>query len=209
MAPLTVYAAVTGEMARPQRGLGVQLLAVLLLGLVASSSAANCPPGQGVAKTDIMSLLGSLFGRQVAPLKGDCAPCGKSEVSLGGVGAQCVMCTPLLSAPNADHTACECLPGTYAAGAASASSMHRTCVSCGDKAVSVTRNAGSCHACPENARSTQDNKCGCLPGFIATGLGPFGVTGCRYDCTTCVSCSTNCTYTAAQTSALSDRCFAV
>lgn len=165
----------------------MQLLAtVLLLGLmVGGSSAATCAPGEGVAKVDIVSLIGSLFGRQVAAqAPSGCSPCGKSEASLGGENAECVMCTPGLSAPNADHSACECLPGTYATGAPSVTSVHRTCVSCGDKAVSSTRNAGACQACPANAMATADNKCGCEPGFIATGLGTFGVTGCR--CVVCV-----------------------
>lgn len=98
---------------------------------------------------------------------------------MGGEDAQCVMCAPILSAPNADHTACECLPGTYAASSPSTATVHRTCVSCGDKAVSTMRNAASCHSCPENAKATPENKCGCLPGYVATGLGAFGVTGCR------------------------------
>lgn len=166
-------------MASFQRGLGLQLLAVLLLGLVASSSAATCAPGEGVQKADLANLISSLFGVKSAPKASGCAPCGKSQASLGGENAECVMCTPALSAPNADHTACECMPGTYASGAPSAATVHRTCVSCGDKAVSTTRNAASCHACPENAVATADNKCGCEPGYVATGLGAFGVTGCR------------------------------
>lgn len=162
--------------------MGAQLLAVLLLGLVASSSAAMCSPGQGMAKLDLANFLGSLFGRAVAPAASGCSPCGSSEASLGGDNAECVMCTPLLSAPNADHTSCDCMPGTYAAGAPSASSVHRTCIACGSKAVSMMRNAASCHACPANAKATSENKCGCEPGYVATGLGPFGVTGCRYAC---------------------------
>lgn len=165
--------------------MGPKLLAVLLLGLVASSSAAACAPGQGLAKADgLASLIGSLFGAKIAPPTASCSPCGKQEASLGGENAACVMCTPGLAAPNADHTACDCMPGTYASGAPpSASSVQRTCISCGDKAVSSMRNAASCHACPENAVASSDNKCGCEPGFIATGLGPLGVTGCR-----CVAC---------------------
>jgi len=170
----------TGNMARKQCGVGVQVLAVLLLGLVASSSAVTCTPGQGVAKTDILSLLGSLFSRQAAQPAG-CSPCGNSEASRGGENAPCVTCTPGLSGPNADHTACECLPGSYAAGEPAADSVQRSCVSCGPKAVSTTRNAASCQACPEGAKATPDNKCGCEPGYVATGLGPLGVTGCRCD----------------------------
>ena len=166
-------------MARVKRSVGLQLLAVLLLGLVASGSAATCAPGEGVQKADLVSLISSLFGGKAAAPASGCAPCGKSEASLGGENAECAMCTPSLSAPNADHTACDCMPGTYAASAPSASTVHRTCVSCGSKAVSAMRNAGSCHACPENAVATSDNKCGCEAGYIATGLGSFGVTGCR------------------------------
>lgn len=167
-------------MSAARHGAPQQLLVVLLLGLVASSRAATCAPGQGVASVDFVSLIGSLFGRNVPAAPEACSPCGKSEASLGGVNAKCVTCTPLLSAPNADHTACDCLPGTYAASTASSSSVHRTCVSCGEKAVSTSRNAAACQACPENAKANADNKCGCEPGFVATGLGPFGVTGCRW-----------------------------
>lgn len=160
--------------------MGPKLLAVLLLGLVASSSAELCAPGQGMAKADWASLIGGLFGGKVAPKAAGCSPCGKSEASLGGENAQCVMCTPILSAPNVDHTACDCLPGTYLASTPSTSSVHRTCIACGGKAVSTTRNANGCYVCPDNAQATSDNKCGCEPGYVATGLGPYGVTGCRY-----------------------------
>lgn len=165
-------------MPRTSGSLPLQVLAVLLLGLVASSSAANCAPGQGIAKTDLASFLGSFLGLAAATPSG-CSPCAKAQASRGGENAECVLCTPLLSSPNADQSACDCLPGTYAPSAPSATTAQRTCIACGGKAISTTRNAASCHACPEGARATSDNKCGCEPGYVATGLGALGVTGCR------------------------------
>lgn len=156
------------------------LAAVLLCAAVASSSALTCPPGQGVAKADLAgALIGALFGRKVAEQAPTCSPCARSEASLGGENAVCETCAPGLAAPNADHTACECMPGSYAAATASATSVQRTCVSCGSRAVSTVRNAAACHACPANAKATAEQKCGCEPGFVATGMGDHGVTGCR------------------------------
>jgi hypothetical protein len=123
----------------------VPATALLLLALVAGASAITCAPGEGVAQTNVLSFLGALFGGK-APTEqpARCSPCGRNEASRGGEGAVCEMCAPTLAAPNTDHTACECLPGTYTATAASDTTVQRTCIACGHHAVSNRRNAGSC-----------------------------------------------------------------
>jgi hypothetical protein len=135
-----------------------------------------CAPGTGLKNFDFFGFLGGIVGGNTG--SATCKPCGAWEASKGGYDAKCELCVPLLSAPNAQQTGCDCVPGTYVSAELSATSVQRGCTSCGPNAVSTTRNAASCTACPAGAVAGKNNLCSCPTGYRATGMNTFGVTGC-------------------------------
>lgn len=141
-----------------------------------SPNHAPAPPA-GVKKYELLNFLGALLNTtQREPA---CEPCGWQQVSPGGDDAECAMCEPFVSAPNSAKTACECLPGAYVAGPAAKGGSGSTCAACANNAISTTKNADTCKVCPAGAVAERGTKCVCATGYVATGFGDDGVTGCR------------------------------